>query len=126
LLRKGEMNRALTDFEEALRRMPGHLRAVALRGQVRLRQGRYEEAIQDFDRTVAIEPSLLLRSLALQSHGDVKGARVDLERVAREQPEHVRGQFARAVLSLKDEKHVEAVAESSRAVDDPALGPFAL
>ena len=53
-------------------------------------------------------------------------ARADLEEIGRDRPEHPRGRYARGLLRLIEGKAAEAVAELSRAMDDPVLREFAL
>jgi tetratricopeptide (TPR) repeat protein len=132
LLDVGQLARALDDLEEATRLAPRDARPLALRGTARLRQGRPDDALANIERAIALAPeanlyeTLLLRALAQRARGWREAARADLERVARERPDHARGKFARAVLRLDESRFAEAVADLSAAADEPVLRPFAL
>jgi len=131
LLQKGDLARAVADLDESLRLAPGDARALALRGTVRLRQGRPDDALADLDRTLALTrenlyETLVLRALAQWGRDKRQAAQADLERVARERPNHVRGKFARGLLRLEGKQFADAVTEFSQASDDPVLCPFAL
>ena len=52
-LLRGDLELAIADFDKAVSLDPKHTRAWALRGQARLRQGRFDQATTDLDRARA-------------------------------------------------------------------------
>ena len=110
-LQSGDVQAALDDFNQAIQLDPDHARAWALRGQVRLREGRFDEAATDLRKALgsgnALYETMLLAGLALHRAGKKEEARQLLLTVARDRPEHPRGRLAQAVLDL-DEKHYAA------------------
>jgi tetratricopeptide (TPR) repeat protein len=54
----GDFERSLDDIERTLALEPRHFGAIAGLGLVRERQGRLEEALEAFDRALAIDPNL--------------------------------------------------------------------
>ncbi len=58
-LQEGDLNTAESEFEEELLREPNYQMAVAELGEVRYRQGRWAEAVEQLSRSRTVEPSLL-------------------------------------------------------------------
>ncbi|MGE3820830.1 MAG: tetratricopeptide repeat protein, partial [Isosphaeraceae bacterium] len=129
-LKEGALDRAVVEFDRAIRTDPRHTRAWALRGQARLRQGRFAEAVADLDRALELEPglyeTLALNGTAKIAAGDVRGARIVLDEVVKDRPDHARGRYAMGWLRLLDGDGVNAILELSRAMGDPILREFAL
>ncbi|MFO7831547.1 MAG: M48 family metalloprotease [Desulfuromonadaceae bacterium] len=82
-LKKGEMDRALRLAEEALALQPKEPLFHSLRGDIRLKQQRYEDAVTNFDRALALDDSYfhyyLQRGLAHQKLNHTQQAQADLE-----------------------------------------------
>jgi tetratricopeptide (TPR) repeat protein len=131
-LRRGDHQLAEADFNQAAQIAPHLAAPVSLRGLARLRQGRFEEAVADLTRTLAIAPqenvyeTLVLRALANHARGETKTARADLERVANEVSNRVRGKFAVGMLASLDKRFPDAIVNLSDALGDDVLRPFAL
>jgi tetratricopeptide (TPR) repeat protein len=129
-LQSGDVQAALDDFNQAIQLDPDHARAWALRGQVRLREGRFDEAAADLRKALgsgnALYETMLLAGLALHRAGKKEEARQLLLTVARDRPEHPRGRLAQAVLDLDEKHYAAAISGLSSAADDPFLRPFAL
>jgi tetratricopeptide (TPR) repeat protein len=130
-LKKGDVEAAVADFDAAIRKDQGYIRAWALRGQARLRQGRFEEAAKDLDKALAVDPpgfyeTILLSGLAHFHRKDVPAARAKLMDVALNRPQHVRGRMAQGILRMLDREYGKAIADLSPAVNDEVLRPFAL
>ncbi|MFN2257874.1 MAG: M48 family metalloprotease [Desulfuromonadaceae bacterium] len=83
-LEQGEMGTALRRAEEALALQPKEPLFHSLRGDIRLKQQRYEDAITNFDRAIALDDSFfhyyLQRGLAHQELNQTRQAQADLER----------------------------------------------
>jgi predicted Zn-dependent protease len=80
----GDVQRALSLAEQALRRFPGEANFHALRGDVRLRQKRFEDAVTNYDRAIDRRPGFfyynLQRGLAEQALNRDDAAVADLRR----------------------------------------------
>src|SRR6185295_14536511 len=53
---KGEFERAIADYSQAVRLDPKYTRAFSNRGRLYLNKGNYDSAIADFSRTVKLDP----------------------------------------------------------------------
>lgn len=83
-LEKGEVETALRLSEEALALQPEEPLFHSLRGDLRLKQQRYEDAIVNFDRAIALDDSYfhyyLQRGMAHKKLNHTRQAQADLER----------------------------------------------
>ncbi|MCG8591538.1 MAG: M48 family metalloprotease [Proteobacteria bacterium] len=83
-LGRGDTARALAAAERALKGEPAEPRFHELRGDIRLQQRRYADAVTNYDRALARDPghalTRLRRGVAKRRLGDSQGARRDLER----------------------------------------------
>ncbi len=55
---KGDLAKAIIEFDQALRLDPRYVGAYANRGLARLRQGQEVEARKDFDQRIRLNPNL--------------------------------------------------------------------
>jgi tetratricopeptide (TPR) repeat protein len=78
----GGLQEALADCNEALKLKPESINALDSRGFVLLRMGRYNEAINDYDAVLRIEPnkvaSLYGRGMAKRRKGDDSSGNTDI------------------------------------------------
>lgn len=129
-LDQGDLKRAIQDFSEAIRVGRNEPNAWALRGQTRLLQGEYTNAVLDLRECLRLKPgfyeTLVLLSLAQLGAGDESAARTILQKVARERPDHLRGRFSRGVLLFLERNYLAAIPELTHADKDVALAPFAM
>jgi predicted Zn-dependent protease len=83
-LKAGNMDKALVLAEEALALQPKEPLFHSLRGDIRLKQGRYKDAVINFDRALALDDSYfhyyLQRGLAYEKLGNPQLAQADLQR----------------------------------------------
>jgi Flp pilus assembly protein TadD len=83
-MNQGDLNRAETLATIATRLAPDAL-SHNLRGVVMARQGRWADALQEFDAAVLVDPlmtdALMNRARARAARGDLAGARQDAHRV---------------------------------------------
>jgi predicted Zn-dependent protease len=83
-LNAGNMDKALVLAEEALALQPKEPLFHSLRGDIRLKQGRYKDAITNFDRALALDDAYfhyyLQRGLAYEKLGNPQLAQADLQR----------------------------------------------
>lgn len=85
--RKGEYDRALGDFEQAIRLDAKNAFAYNNRGNVYQRNGQYDRAIADYDQAIRLKPdyadAFYGRGRARQKNGDVAGGDGDLAQAKR-------------------------------------------
>src|SRR5712691_7888220 len=78
---KGDYERALADYDEAIKLAPHTALAFALRGEVRAKRREYDSAIADYERAIELEPNLASafsnRGLAWASKGEFRLAIAD-------------------------------------------------
>ncbi len=79
---EAELGRAAGDLAESKPAMVGQ--ALARLGELRLRQGRLEDAERLFDRAATYAPALLGRAALLLERDDAPGAALELERFLRQ------------------------------------------
>ena len=87
LARKGELDRAIADFDQALRLAPDHAQAYSDRGQALARKGEFDRAIADYDGALEIgrltrEEQARVhasRGLAYRSKGELDRAIADYD-----------------------------------------------
>ena len=129
-MKRGNLTKAMNDFNSAIEADPDHTRAWALRGQAWLRQDRFDLASADLDKALELEPdvyeTMLFAGLVDVRQGDEAAARARLEPIVRDRPNHVRGRMAQGLLDLLDQSYARAIARLSAAEGDETLHPFAL
>ncbi len=123
-LGRKESDRAIEDFDAAIRLDPSSYHAHVNRGRARLAQGQYAPAIRDFDEALRLEPedanALGLRATARRLLGEYPEAIADYDRAIRRDPGLpwlFRGRGA-SLYSLEDYR--AAIADYGRAI---ALDP---
>jgi tetratricopeptide (TPR) repeat protein len=81
---KGDYDRAMHDFDNAIRLAPDFPDAFNYRGVANVNQGQYDQAIQDFGQAIQLDPNLAIaiynRGLALQAQGHADEAAKDFAR----------------------------------------------
>ena len=87
---KGQHDRAIEDYDQAIKLNPKLAIAFFNRGTAYSDKGRHERAIQDFDQAIKLDPSdadyFYERSLAKAKKGDTAGADADLAAARRIDP----------------------------------------
>ena len=85
-----ELDKALDDCNDALRRQPGTAAYLDSRAWVQLRRGQYREALADYDRALEIRPlepwTLYGRGIARVQLGDPENGRADIDAARRARP----------------------------------------
>lgn len=86
-----ELDKAVADCNQAMRRGSKLSEVLDSRGMVRLRRGEFVQAIADYDAALKLQPklapSLYGRGLAKQKAGDSVGAAADLQAAATIEPD---------------------------------------
>jgi tetratricopeptide (TPR) repeat protein len=96
---KSESDRAIQDYNEAIRLNPGHADAFANRGAAYARKRDYDRAIQDYDEAIRLNPR---HADAFSNRGVVYARKKDYERAIQDyddairlKPDHIGALYAR-------------------------------
>jgi Flp pilus assembly protein TadD len=105
---RGRHDRAMADFDEAIRRDPRHAAAYYHRGLVRHRWGEHEQAAADFSKAIELDPkgagAYLARGSALERLGRLDQAVADFDTALRLDPTSREARYRRGlVLHAKGE-----------------------
>jgi tetratricopeptide (TPR) repeat protein len=101
--RMQDYDRAVQDFDDAIRLYPSFLNAFFQRGDVYLVKQDYDRAVRDFDEVIRLDPS---DAIAFRYRGDVYLAKEDYDRAIQDYDEVLR-------LDPSDTAAVEARARAS-------------
>ena len=89
-MKKGDYERAITDFDHAIRANPNFAFAYNGRGSAYANRREYERAIADFDAAIRIDPqyawAFYNRGRAKQLSGDGTGGEADIATAKRSIP----------------------------------------
>jgi lipoprotein NlpI len=126
---KGDHDRAILDYDQAIRLNPSHANSHSNRGAAYARKGDYDRAIQDYDEAIRLNPNhanaFSNRGVAYGHKGDYDRAIQDYDQAVRLNPNYVnafynrgnayrrKGDYERAVLNYDqvirlNPKHVNA------------------
>ena len=128
--RKGEIEIALIDYQQAIRLNPRNAGAYTNRGFALSQQGDQEAAIRDFDEALHFEPNLYQafynRGLAYRALGDLEKAESDLDRTIALNPDFALAHVNRAALYAQKKRFAEAAAgyKAAMKVDSTMPEPF--
>ena len=86
----GDYERAMADFDAALRVNPNHLRAFVNRGNANFARRDYDRAIDDFAQAIRLEPKnatiVMSRATAYEAKGDFANAIADYDQALKLDP----------------------------------------
>jgi tetratricopeptide (TPR) repeat protein len=120
--REGRVPEAIADLRGALVYAPDDAAARNALGLCLIRAGRPREALAQLDEALALNPQLvqaqLNRASALESLGDLVGARAAYERVAEREPANARAPAALAWLAARRADWTEARSRGAAALSD--------
>jgi len=89
--RKGEYDRSIGDYDQAIQISPDFANAFYNRGNAYGNKGQFDRAIQDFDQAIKLEPknafAFRSRSIAKVRKGDKAGAAADMAQAKRLNPD---------------------------------------
>lgn len=89
---KGDYERAIQDYDQAIRLNPRFAKAFCNRGTTYAGKSDYDHAIQDFDQAIRLDPSFALafssRGLAYDKKGDYDRAIQDFDQAIRLNPDY--------------------------------------
>src|SRR3982750_642493 len=86
----GDYDRAIADFDAALRINPNHVRAYVNRGNANFTRRDYDRAIADFGQAIRLEPKVVAhvmsRAIAYEAKGDLARAIADYDQALKLDP----------------------------------------
>jgi len=84
---KGDYDRAILDYDQAIRLNPSHANAFSNRGVAYARKGDYDRAIQDYDEAIRLNPN---HADAFSNRGVAYGRKGDYDRAIQNYDEAIR------------------------------------
>jgi tetratricopeptide (TPR) repeat protein len=115
----GELDRAIEDYDQAIRLMPDYYVAINNRGVALMARGELDRAIADFDRAIQLKPDYLAafggRAAALGRKGLLDRAIADLDVIVRADPENAALIYERGKMRAKSGDQVGAQSDFHRA-----------
>jgi tetratricopeptide (TPR) repeat protein len=118
--RKGDADRALADFNEAIRADPNNTFALMTRGSARYEQGDNDGAIADYDEAIRVDPNNALalanRCNAYRTKGDGDRAIADCDEAIRLDPRLAAAFDNRAIVRLAKGDADRAIADLDEAI----------
>ena len=103
---KSQHDRAIQDFDQAIKLNPNYFEALNNRGQAYMNKGQHDRGIQDFDQAIRLDPKIALtffnRGLAWERKGNLQNALQDFKRYSELAPSDPLGPeaFARVTKAL--------------------------
>ncbi len=127
----GETDRALSDYNDAIRIDPGNSLAYLGRGVLlATRKRAYDRAIEDFDKVLAIQPenvdALIARGNAYSQLGDNGRALADLDRAIALAPDNAQAYVVRGLANNRRGQKQLAMQDYDAALQRAPLYPQAL
>ncbi len=124
--RRGEIDKALRDYEQAIRLNPRNAGAYTNRGVVLAQKGDHDDAIKDFNAALQLEPTLFKaiynRGLSYRDLGDPENAERDFDATIKLSPNFALVHVNRAALYAQQKKFAQAAADYKAAQKlDPSM-----
>jgi tetratricopeptide (TPR) repeat protein len=128
--RQGDLDRAIADFDEAVRLAPRNSDIYRYRARDLGRMGRWDRALADYDRAIRLDPNNPAlfhdRALALQHKGELDEALVDFDRAVRMSFRDAEVYSDRGAAWLAKGSYDRALADFNQALKlDPGLATAA-
>jgi len=109
---KGDYDRAIQDFDQAIRLKPDNSKIFSIRGLAYERKGDHDRAIQDYDQAIRLKPddsnTLSIRGEAYLNKGDIDRAIQDYNQVIQLNPDDAEGFNGRCWVRAVAAKALEA------------------
>jgi tetratricopeptide (TPR) repeat protein len=116
-LGKPDYDRAIADFDEAIKLDPEYVNFLNDRGVAYTKKGQFDRAVADFDQALKLRffylDALLNRALAYQSKGEYERAIQDYDEAVRIHPNSVEANAARALAYRNKGKTGDPVVSSN-------------
>jgi len=124
--RRGDFDRAIADFDEAIRLGPGKALAYSHRGNAWRSKGDQDRALADYEAAIRIDPNnpgvLRDRSILWRGRGDLDRALVDLDRAIRLGFSDANAYNERGLVWYEKKRYDRAIADFNQALKvDPNL-----
>lgn len=120
LKQKGDTDRAISDYGEAIRINPGYAKAHFNRGMAFSAKGDDESAIADYGKAIKIDPKYVkayyARGIALSGKGDLDSALVDYSETIKLDGKQLWAYFNRGVIFRKKQEFSRAIADFTQAI----------
>lgn len=127
---KGQYDRAIQDYDQAIRLVPNNTDAFNNRGNAFSTKGQFDRAIQDFDQAIRLDPNSVIafssRCLARASTGALAAALADCNVALRLSPNRRSTLGNRAFTYLKMKRLPEAIADCNAVLRLNSKDAFAL
>ncbi len=126
-LKEGDKNRALAAYIAAIAVDPTCAEAYRERGLIHRRALRLDEALDDFNRAIELEPSAEIyyrRGVTYAKQRIFKLAVTDFDEAIERDPNHAAAYLNRGLISMVAGMFEKAVADAERAIEiDPSIDP---
>ena len=125
---KSQFDRAISDYDQAVKLAPDDTDAINNRGKAWQAKGNLDRAISDFTEAILIDTTdrvgaLRFRSIALRQRGDIEGAIMDADKAIRLYPDYNAAYVARGLAYEAKGDIGRARADYSVALALPAKYP---
>ena len=104
--RRGDLDLAVDDFTNAMRRDPRSLAAYYNRGNVYIKQEKFDQAIADFSRAISLQPDHVLsynnRGTAYLAKGEIDRAIAEFDKALELDPNNSQAASNRALAYTKN------------------------
>ena len=111
---RGEYDRAIADFDKAIRLDPNNAEFYYKRGTAFINKGDYDRAIADYDQAIRLKPTTSAygsRALAYSSKGEYDRAIADCDQALKLDPNNDTAYNNRAFASIKKGDYDRALAD---------------
>jgi tetratricopeptide (TPR) repeat protein len=126
----GDFDKAMAEFDEAIRLHPKHVTAHIYRARARASVGDVDKALSDLDEAVRIDPNSGWargeRALLLGKRGDLDKTLADCNEAIRVDPKRVDGYMQRGDFFLDMAEFDKAIADYTEALRLAPRGPYAI
>jgi tetratricopeptide (TPR) repeat protein len=113
--KKGKLERALADFNQALELDPKYASAYSGRGTVYRDKGDLDRALADYTRALELDPKYFInyynRGIAYKQKGDLDRALADYTRALELGPKYIDAYYHRGLVHRKKGSKAEAIAD---------------
>jgi len=117
---KGDHDRAILDYDQAIRLNPSHANSHSNRGAAYARKGDYHRAIQDYDEAVRLNPNhadaFSNRGAAYARKGDYDRAIEDYDEAVRLNPNHANAVYGRGNAYRRKGDYNRAIQDYDEAI----------
>ncbi|WP_245258662.1 tetratricopeptide repeat protein [Methylopila sp. M107] len=118
--KKGELDRAVADYDSAISINPKYAVAFTNRGNTYAQKGDLDRAVADYDRAISINPkdagAIVNRGITYAEKGDLNRSILDFDRAIAINPGLVEAFYNRGVAYLKTGDLDRSIADHDRAI----------